>query len=171
MPLLHGELFHPIQKESFMRRVLLGTGLALLALTACSKPADKPAADTSAVAPAPPPKSAAMASVTVIYNWPQSPAAFEKYYRETHVPLVQAKQAEVRFIAAELTKFDQALDGKKAPYCRQAVLWFNSMVDLEQGITTPGFQAIGDDFKHFVTGGLNALVGGKGGEHHDPPSR
>ena len=100
-----------------------------------------------------------MAFVTVIYNQPKSAAAFEKYYWATHVPLVGANQAEVGFVGAELTKFDATLDGKKPTYYRQAVLWFNSMADLEKGIATPGFKAIGDDLGQVRDGGLIAMVG------------
>lgn len=140
-----------------MRRLSLLAVLGLAALTACGKPADQPAADTTAVQPAPPPPP--MAFVTVIYNTPKSAAAFEKYYWETHVPLVGQQQAEVGFTAAELTKFDATLDGKAPTYYRQAVLWFPSMADLEKRIATPGFKAIGDDLANFATGGLTALVG------------
>ena len=140
-----------------MRPVRLLSAVALLALAACSRPADKPAADTTAAQPAPPPPP--MAFVTVIYNIPKSAQAFEKYYWQTHVPLVGQKQAEIGFVAAELTKFDATLDGKAPTYYRQAVLWFNSMADLEKGIATPGFKAVGDDLANFATGGLSALVG------------
>ena len=147
-----------------MRLALLPT-LGLLALAACSKPADKPAVDTTAVAPTPPPAPVPMAFVTVMYNTPKSASAFEKYYWATHVPLVGANQAEVGFVAAELTKFDATLDGKKPTFYRQAVLWFNSMADLETGIATPGFKAIGDDLAKFATGGLTALVGEETSDH------
>ncbi len=139
-----------------MRRHTLLAAAGLLAMAGCSKPADKPAVDTTAAVPAPP---APMAFVTVIYNTPKSPAAFDKYYWETHVPLVGEKQAEVGFIGAELTKFDATLDGKKPTYYRQAVLWFNNMAELEKGIATPGFKAIGDDLANFATGGLTGMVG------------
>ena len=39
-----------------MRHIALLPTLGLLALAACSKPADKPAVDTTAMAPTPPPK-------------------------------------------------------------------------------------------------------------------
>src|SRR5574338_19788 len=153
-----------------MRRPVLLSVLGLLALAACSKPAEKPAADTAAAAPAPPPKPEPMAFVTVIYNTPKSAAAFEKYYWANHVPLVGQKQAEVGFVAAELTKFDATLDGKKPTYYRQAVLWFKNMADLEKGIATPGFKEIGDDLAKFATGGLTALIGEETGEHAEPLS-
>lgn len=138
-----------------MRRLALWSFVALAA--ACAKPEQQPAQDTTAAAPpAPPPP---MAFVTVIYNTPKDAKAFEKYYWETHVPLVGQKQAEVGFVAAELTKFDATLDGKAPTYYRQAVLWFRSMADLEQGIATPGFKAIGDDLANFATGGLTGMIG------------
>ena len=161
----------PLSDEDFlMRQTFLGGALTLVALAACAKPAEKPAKDTTtaaAPAPMPPPKPEPMAFVTVIYKNPKSPAAFEKYYKKNHLPLVGAKQAEVGFVAAELTKFDKKLDGKKAPYYRQAVLWFKSMADLEKGIATPGFKAIGDDLPKFATGGLIALIGEETGDHQD----
>lgn len=146
-----------------MRR-LLATAL-ILAAAACAKPADKPKADTTAAAPPPPPPT--LAFVTVIYHTPKSPAAFEKYYWATHVPLVGANKAEVGFVGAELTKFDATLDGKKPTEYRQAVLWFRSMADLEKGIATPGFKAIGDDLAKFATGGLDAIIGEETGTHSD----
>lgn len=134
-----------------MRRLAL---FSLLFAAACSKPDSQPPQDTAAqAAPAP------MAFVTVIYNLPNDAAAFEKYYWETHVPLVGAKQAEVGFVQAELTKFDATLDGKKPTHYRQAVLWFTNMADLEKGIATAGFKAIGDDLGKFATGGLTGMVG------------
>jgi uncharacterized protein (TIGR02118 family) len=108
-----------------------------------------------------------MAFVTVIYNQPKSASAFEKYYWASHIPLVGTKQAEVGFVGAELTKFDATLDGKKPTYYRQAVLWFKNMADLEKGIATPGFKAIGDDLANFATGGLLAMVGEETGDHSE----
>ncbi len=135
-----------------MRRLTVVPLLVLAA--ACAKPDAKPAQDTTAQAPAGP-----MAFVTVIYNMPKDAAAFEKYYWDTHVPLVGSKQAEVGFVQAELTKFDATLDGKAPTHYRQAVLWFNNMADLQKGVATAGFKAIGDDLANFASGGLVGMVG------------
>jgi uncharacterized protein (TIGR02118 family) len=150
-----------------MRRFSLVSAFAMLAAAGCSKPAEKPAADTTAAMAPAATKPEPMAFVTVIYNQPKSAAAFEKYYSATHLPLVGAKQAEVGFVGAELTKFDATLDGKKPTYYRQAVLWFKNMADLEKGIATPGFKAIGDDLANFATGGLTALVGEETSDHSE----
>jgi len=82
--------------------------IPVLVVGACSKPADKaaPPADTTAApaaAPAPPAPAGPQAIVTVLYKWPKSPAAFEKYY-PTHIKIVSDGQAEIGFTKAELTK-------------------------------------------------------------------
>jgi len=142
-----------------------------LAIAACSKPADKaaeaPPADTAmAAAPAP---AGPQAIVTVIYNPPKSPTAFEKYYSETHVPLVQAKQQEIGFTKAELTKFVSTVDGKKPTFYRQAELYFNSLDDAKKGMTTPGFKAVGDDFAKFATGGITGMLALETGDKSEAP--
>ena len=136
----------------------------VFALVASCKPgdrADAPGADTAtAAAPAQP-----AAIVTVLYNTPKDPAAFEKYYAATHVPLVVAKQQEIGFKRADLTKFSSTLDGKKPAFYRQAELYFDSMDDLQQGVATPGFKKVADDLKNFASGGLVGMVATTTNEH------
>jgi uncharacterized protein (TIGR02118 family) len=133
---------------------------SIVLAAACSKPADKaaeaPAADSAAMAaPAP---AGPQAIVTVIYNQPKDAAAFEKYYKDTHLPLVSSKQQEIGFTKAELTRFTSALDGKKPKFYRQAELYFNSLDDLKKGTATDGFKQVGDDLKNFATGGFIGMV-------------
>jgi len=144
--------------------------LALVA--ACSKPADKaaeaPKADT-AMAAAPAAPAGPQAIVTVIYNPPKDTAAFEKYYQETHLPLVTSKQQEIGFTKAELTRFSSTLDGKKATFYRQAELYFHSLDDAKKGMQTPGFKAVGDDLSKFATGGLLGMVAVETGDKGTGP--
>ena len=144
---------------------------ALTAMAACSKPAEKPAqmADTTAAPAAPAPAPPAhQAIVTVIYKWPKSPAAFEKYY-PTHVKIVGDAKAEIGFTKAELTKFTTALDGKKAAFYRQAELYFPSLEAAKKGMATPGFKKVGDDLGKFATGGLVGMVAVETGDKSDTP--
>jgi hypothetical protein len=104
-----------------MRRLSLVNTFAMIAVAACGKPADKPAADTTAVAPAAT-KPEPMAFLTVIYNQPKNTIAFEKYYWGTPIPLVGAKQAEIGFVGAELTKFDATLDARSRPITGRGAL-------------------------------------------------
>ena len=125
------------------------------------KAADAPTADTAtAAAPAGP-----AAIVTVLYNPPKDPAAFEKYYAATHVPLVVASQQEIGFKRADLTKFESTLDGKKPTFYRQAELYFDSMDDLQKGVATPGFKKVADDLKNFASGGLIGMVATTTNDH------
>ena len=153
-----------------MRRLVA----AALLLAACtpSKP-DAPAggaADTAAsAAPAPTAAGGPQAIVTVVYNTPKDTAAFEKYYRETHLPLVSAGQSEIGFTKAELTRFTSNLDGTRPTFYRQAELYFPSMDALDRGIATPAFKAVADDLPKFATGGLLALVATETGDASDAP--
>ncbi len=99
------------------------------------------------------------AIVTVIYKAPKDTAAFEKYYAETHVPLVVASQPEIGFTRAELTRFNSNLDGSKPDRYRQAELYFPSMEAAKKGIATPAFKKVGGDLGNFASGGLDALIG------------
>jgi uncharacterized protein (TIGR02118 family) len=101
---------------------------------------------------------ARMAIVTVLYNQPKDTAAFEKYYRATHIPLVVANQKEIGFTRADLTRFTSTADGKKPTFYRQAELYFNSMADLKKGTATEGFKKVADDLTNFASGGLTGMV-------------
>jgi uncharacterized protein (TIGR02118 family) len=125
---------------------------------ACSKGGDRaatPGADTTAAAPT---SAEPMAIVTVLYSPPKDTAAFEKYYRTTHVPLVVANQREIGFDRADLTRFTSTADGKKPTFYRQAELYFKSMDDLKKGMATAGFKKVTDDLKKFATGGLVGMI-------------
>ena len=99
------------------------------------------------------------AIVTVIYKAPKDTAAFEKYYSETHLPLVGQGQAEIGFTRAELTRFNSNLDGSKPSRYRQAELYFPTMEAAKKGLATPAFKKVGDDLANFASGGLDALIG------------
>jgi uncharacterized protein (TIGR02118 family) len=143
---------------------LLVSAFALAA--ACSKGGEKaatPGADTSAAAT--PTPAGPTAIVTVLYNPPKNPAAFEKYYAGTHLPLLFANQKEIGFARADFTKFNSTLDGKKPTFYRQAELYFDSMDDLQKGVATPGFKKIADDLKNFADGGFIGMVATATNEH------
>jgi len=99
------------------------------------------------------------AIVTVIYKTPKDTAAFEKYYSETHLPLVTSNKNDIGFERAELTKFTSNLDGTPPSRYRQAELYFGSMAALKKGVATPGFKKVAGDLSKFATGGFDALIG------------
>jgi uncharacterized protein (TIGR02118 family) len=136
----------------------LVTALALA--TACGRSDDEAAGAPADAAPAAGPAAPAgpMAIVTVIYKTPKDTAAFEKYYRETHLPLVSANHQEIGFTRADLTRFSRNLDGSKPAYYRQAELYFPSLEDAKKGMATPGFKKVAGDLPAFATGGLEGMV-------------
>jgi len=143
-----------------MRRLPSWWLVASLALvTGCGQADDKAAGAPADAAPSAEPAAAGPAAiVTVIYHTPKDTAAFEKYYRETHLPLVSANQQEIGFTRADLTRFSSNLDGSKPAYYRQAELYFPSMEDAKKGMATPGFKKVADDLANFASGGLTGLL-------------
>ena len=98
------------------------------------------------------------AIVTVIYNTPKDTAAFERYYAETHVPLVGANQAEIGFKKAELTRFASNLDGSAAGVLSpgRAVLRVDGCA--QEGHRDAGFKKVADDLANFASGGLTGMT-------------
>jgi uncharacterized protein (TIGR02118 family) len=140
--------------------------VSAFALAACSKTGDRgaqaPGADTTSAAP----KAAGPAAiVTVLYNPPKDTAAFERYYKATHLPLLMASQDEIGFVRTDLTKFVSTADGKKSTFYRQAELYFNSMDDLKKGTATPGFKKVADDLANFASGGVIGMVATASNSH------
>jgi hypothetical protein len=94
----------------------LVTSLALA--TACGKSEDKAAGAPDDAATAEPTAPAGPAAiVTVIYNTPKDTAAFEKYYRDVHLPLMAALKKGIatpgfKKVAGDLPNFATGgLDG------------------------------------------------------------
>lgn len=145
---------------------LLAATFAVGAL-ACSKPADT-GSQTGAAATSSPTTAAGdvsdaapagSAHVVVLYNFPKDTAAFEKYYAQTHLPLLQANAKEIAYVRARFVKFTTSLDGKAPQYYRKAELVFSSMDALQKGIATPGFKKVAGDLSNFATGGVVGLIG------------
>jgi uncharacterized protein (TIGR02118 family) len=139
-------------------------------IAACSRPDERgagpPAADNTAAAA---PADTIPALLTVLYNKPQDTAAFEQYYRTTHLPLVVANQKEIGFTRADLTKFIRTVDGRPPTYYRQAELYFDSLDKLRKGIATAGFKKVTDDLSQFATGGLTGMIGTLSNSHGSGP--
>jgi uncharacterized protein (TIGR02118 family) len=141
--------------------------VSAFALAACNKTGDRgagaPAGDTTSAAA--PQAAGPMAILTVLYNTPKSPAAFEKYYAATHLPLLFANQGQIGFVRADFTRFSSTADGKKPTFYRQAELYFKSMDDLKKGMGTAGFKKIADDLPKFATGGITGMIGTASNDH------
>jgi uncharacterized protein (TIGR02118 family) len=95
-----------------------------------------------------------MAQLLVLYNAPADPAAFDRYYRETHIPIAK-KIPGLRSCVISNGPV-QALAGT-APH-QVAILQFDSMADLNAALASPEGQAAAGDLSNFASGGASLLV-------------
>lgn len=97
-----------------------------------------------------------MIKATVLYGHPTSPEAFEKYYAESHSPLVGKVQGIVK---AEFTKFLPNPNGTAAAYYRMAELCFTGPAEMQQAMSSTEGQALAADLPNFATGGATVIMG------------
>ena len=93
--------------------------------------------------------------ITVLYGAPKDPAAFEKYYLETHMPMVYAMKEIKR---SEISMGLPSPDGKAPAFYRIAELWFESPEYMKQVTSMPEFKKIVDDVPNFASGGATVVV-------------
>ncbi len=93
--------------------------------------------------------------LTVVYDNPIDPKAFEQHYGAVHVPLAQ-KIPKLR--RAELAKVFPKEDGSPTPAYRTADLYFDSYDDACAAVATPEGQAAIKDAVHIGTGGVRFLL-------------
>lgn len=95
-----------------------------------------------------------MTRLLVLYNAPTDPAAFDRYYRETHIPIANRIPGLRSYTinSGPVT----ALAGT-APYL-VAELTFDSMADLNAALASPEGKAAADDLPNFATGGVTLLA-------------
>jgi uncharacterized protein (TIGR02118 family) len=86
----------------------------------------------------------------VQYGQPADPAAFDRHYRDVHVPLARKIPGLVRFTIAHA----QPLGGESVPYL-VAELDFASEADFGAGLQTAEGQATAADVANFATGGVS----------------
>jgi len=97
-----------------------------------------------------------MIKATVLYGHPTESELFEKYYSETHLPLVIKASGIVK---AEYTKFLPNPDGSAAAYFRMAELYFNNPEEMQQTMVSAEGKAMVADLGNFATGGVTFMVG------------
>ena len=95
-----------------------------------------------------------MIKLTVLYNPPPDPEAFDRHYWDVHAPLARRMPGIVRFEAWRVT----APDGGEAPYHLMAQLWFDDMASFAAGVGSPEGQAAGADLATFATAGVLTLL-------------
>ena len=92
--------------------------------------------------------------LTVLYGQPDDPAAFDKYYEATHVPLAN----KIPGCRSFTYRHCASLDGAQPPYHLIAELTFDSLEALQTGMGGPEGQAAANDVGNFATGGVTMMV-------------
>jgi uncharacterized protein (TIGR02118 family) len=95
-----------------------------------------------------------MAQVLVLYNTPADPAAFDRYYREKHIPIAR-KIPGLRAYSISSGQV-QALAGSAPSLV--AILSFDSMADLSAALASLEGQAAAADVPNFASGGATLLI-------------
>jgi uncharacterized protein (TIGR02118 family) len=96
-----------------------------------------------------------MVKLVVAYGHPQDPAAFDRHYAETHVPLAQRIPDVRRFEAGKVVG---TVDGSPAPYYFIAELWFDDVDQLQAAMGSPEGRAAGEDVGTFADGGATLMI-------------
>jgi uncharacterized protein (TIGR02118 family) len=89
--------------------------------------------------------------LVVSYGMPEDPAAFDAYYRETHVPLALKQPGLVQVTFGHGKAMDPS---QPAPYL-VAELDFDSEAAMGEALTSPEGRAAGADLANFATGGVS----------------
>jgi len=93
--------------------------------------------------------------VTVLYNEPSNPAAFEAYYAATHMPLAEQIEGVARIV---LTKGLPGPDGSKPAFYRSAQLFFSDAAQMAASMGSPAGAATAADIANFADGGVTVFT-------------
>ncbi|MEO7152726.1 MAG: EthD family reductase [Burkholderiaceae bacterium] len=97
-----------------------------------------------------------MAKLYAIYQQPTDPAAFDRYYAQTHVPLAKTIPGLRSY---EVTRGDvMGMGGKHAVYL-VATLGFDSMAAIATAMASPQGQATAADLANFASAGVDVMMG------------
>jgi uncharacterized protein (TIGR02118 family) len=95
-----------------------------------------------------------MAQILVLYNSPADPAAFDKYYHETHIPIARRIPGLRSCVISAAPP--RALVGTQIH--QVAYLTFDSMADLNAALASPEGKAAAGDLANFAQAGVTLLA-------------
>lgn len=96
-----------------------------------------------------------MHKLFVFYGEPEDPAAFEEYYRSTHLPLARKLPG---LISAEFSLGLTGMDGI-APHWGVFEAIFESKEAMEAALSSADGAAVGADVANYATGGATLAHG------------
>ncbi len=95
-----------------------------------------------------------MIRLLVLYGHPTDPAAFDKYYREKHIPIARRMKGLKKWT---IGKVQGTPDGQPSPYYYVADLVMESREEFERLLASPEGQAAVADVPNYATGGVTFL--------------
>jgi uncharacterized protein (TIGR02118 family) len=95
-----------------------------------------------------------MIRLLVLYGQPKDPAAFDKYYKEKHIPIAKRMKGLKKWT---IGKVQGTPDGKPAPCYYVADLYMESRAAFERLLASPEGQAAVADVPNYATGGATFL--------------
>jgi uncharacterized protein (TIGR02118 family) len=95
-----------------------------------------------------------MVRLLVLYGQPKDPAAFDKYYHETHIPIAKQMKGLKKWTVGKVTG---TADGQPSPYYYIADLYMESRAAFDDLLASPEGQAAVADVPNYATGGATFL--------------
>ena len=95
-----------------------------------------------------------MVRFLVLYNTSEDPAAFDRHYREVHIPLTRKLPGLRRYT---MGRHATAIRGGE-PYYLIAELEWDDMAALQKAFQSPEGRATAQDVPTFASGGVRSMV-------------
>ena len=95
-----------------------------------------------------------MAEVVVLYKTPKDPAAFDKYYAETHIPLAKKMPGLQKY---QVSQGPIATPAGPSGIHLVATLTFDSMAAVQKAFGSAEGRATAADVPNFASGGADIL--------------
>ena len=95
-----------------------------------------------------------MVRLLVLYGQPKDTAAFDRYYREVHIPIARRMHGLKKWTVGKVAG---TADGKPSPYYYLADLYMESREDFDELLRSPEGQAAVADVPNYATGGATFL--------------
>ncbi|MEP7023009.1 MAG: EthD family reductase [Actinomycetota bacterium] len=95
-----------------------------------------------------------MVRFLVLYDQPRDPAAFDRHYRDVHIPLTKQLPGLRRYT---LSRDAAAVRGGKCYYLVAELDW-DDMAALQQAFQSPQGQAAATDVPNLATTGVMSMI-------------
>jgi uncharacterized protein (TIGR02118 family) len=96
-----------------------------------------------------------MAQLLVMYKTPKDPAAFDRYYLETHIPIARKIPGIRKY---EVSQGPVATAAGPSAFHLIATLHFDNLAAIQHAFASVEGQAAAADVQNFATGGADMLL-------------